>query len=53
MTKVGEHVTLDIIGTTQEYDPSLFESVIRKIAKAAEVTAVSYTHLTLPTTPYV
>ena len=28
MTKVGEHVTLDIIGTTQEYDSSLFESVI-------------------------
>ena len=26
MTKVGEHVTLDIIGTTQEYDPSLFET---------------------------
>ena len=21
MTKVGEHITLDIIGTTQEYDP--------------------------------
>ena len=28
MTKVGEHITLDIIGTTQEYDPSLFEKVI-------------------------
>ena len=40
MTKVGEHVTLDIIGTTQEYDPSLFESVIHKIAKAAEVTVL-------------
>ena len=37
MTKVGEHVTLDIIGTTKEYDPSLFEDVINKIAKAAEV----------------
>jgi len=22
MTKVGEHITLDIIGTTKEYDPS-------------------------------
>ncbi|MDA9135179.1 adenosylmethionine decarboxylase, partial [bacterium] len=40
MTKVGEHVTLDIIGTTQEYDPSLFESVIHKIAKAAKVTVL-------------
>tara|TARA_B110000114_G_scaffold106579_1_gene111989 strand:- start:122 stop:949 length:828 start_codon:yes stop_codon:yes gene_type:complete len=40
MTKVGEHITLDIIGTTQEYDPSLFESVIHKIAKAAEVTVL-------------
>ena len=40
MTKVGEHVTLDIIGTTQEYDPSLFESVIHKIAKAADVTVL-------------
>ena len=25
MTKVGEHITLDIIGTTQEYDPSVYE----------------------------
>ena len=40
MTKVGEHVTLDIIGTTQEYDPSLFESVIHKIAKATDVTVL-------------
>ena len=40
MTKVGEHITLDIIGTTKEYDPSVFEKVIN---------AVSYTHLTLPT----
>ena len=38
MTKVGEHITLDIIGTTKEYDPELFEKVISKIAKAAEVT---------------
>ena len=40
MTKVGEHITLDIIGTTQEYDPSLFENVINKIAKAANVTVL-------------
>ena len=37
MTKVGKHITLDIIGTTQEYDPSVYESIIHKIAKAAEV----------------
>ena len=43
MTKVGEHITLDIIGTTKEYDPSVFEKVINDIA------TVSYTHLTLPT----
>ena len=41
MTKVGEHVTLDIVGTTKEYDPSLFESVINKIAKAANVTVLN------------
>ena len=28
MTKVGEHITLDIIGTTKEYDPSVFEKII-------------------------
>ena len=38
MTKVGEHITLDIIGTTKEYDPSVYENVIHKIAKAAKVT---------------
>jgi len=40
MTKVGEHITLDIIGTTKEYNPELFENVINKIAKAAEVTVL-------------
>ena len=40
MTKVGEHITLDIIGSKQEYDPSLFESVIHKIANAAQVTVL-------------
>ena len=34
MTKVGEHITLDIIGTTKEYDPSVYEKVIHEIAKA-------------------
>ena len=38
MTKVGEHITLDIIGVTKEYDPSIFEKLINEIAKAADVT---------------
>ena len=33
MIKVGEHITLDIIGTTREYDPSVFEKVIKKISQ--------------------
>ena len=41
MTKVGEHITLDIIGTTKEYDPSIFEKVIYDIAKAAKVTILN------------
>ena len=41
MIKVGEHITLDIIGTTKEYDPSVFEKVINKIAKAADVTILN------------
>ena len=41
MTKVGEHITLDIIGTTKEYDPSVFEKVINEIAKAANVTILN------------
>ena len=59
MIKVGEHITLDIIGTDKEYDPSIYERVIKEIAKVAKVTIlniskykfepVSYTHLTLPT----
>jgi len=40
MTKVGEHITIDIIGTTEKYDPSIFENVINKIAKAADVTVL-------------
>ena len=32
MTKVGEHIALDIIGTTKEYDPSVFEKAIQEIA---------------------
>ncbi|GIS04256.1 MAG: hypothetical protein CM15mP106_7030 [Candidatus Neomarinimicrobiota bacterium] len=41
MTKVGEHIALDIIGTNKEYDPSLFEKVIYEIAKAAKVTILN------------
>jgi spermidine synthase len=41
MTKVGEHITLDIIGTIKEYDPSVYEKVIREIAKAAKVTILN------------
>ena len=41
MTKVGEHITLDIIGTTNEYDPSKFEKIIHKIAVAAKVTILN------------
>ena len=41
MIKVGEHITLDIIGTSKEYDPSVFEKVIYKIAKAANVTILN------------
>ncbi len=41
MTKVGEHITLDIIGTTKEYDPAVFEKVINDIANAAKVTILN------------
>ena len=40
MNKVGEHITLDIIGTTGEYEPIFFENLVYKIAKAAEVTVL-------------
>ena len=35
--KVGEHITLDIIGTKREYTPTFFEKLIYKIAKKAKV----------------
>ena len=41
MIKVGEHITLDIIGTNKEYDPSIFEKVINDIAKATKVTILN------------
>ena len=41
MTKVGEHITVDIIGTTKEYDSTVYEKVIKNIAKAAGVTILN------------
>jgi spermidine synthase len=41
MTKVGEHITVDIIGTTKEYEPSVYEKVIKDIARAAKVTILN------------
>ena len=35
--KVGEHITLDIIGTKKEYNSSFFEKLVYKIAKKAKV----------------
>ena len=40
MTKVGEHITLDIIGTNKEYEPAFFEKLVYKIAKIAKVTVL-------------
>ena len=40
MTKLGEHVTLDIIGTTKEYSPEFFEKLVYRIAKLAKVTVL-------------
>ena len=41
MTKVGEHITLDIIGTIGEYEPTHYEKVIHKIADSAKVTILN------------
>ena len=41
MIKVGEHVTLDIIGTRKEYDPSFYEGLVHKIAEKAKVTVLN------------
>ncbi len=40
MNKVGEHITLDIIGTTKEYSPEFYEKLVYKIAKLAKVTVL-------------
>ena len=41
MVKVGEHITLDIIGTSGEYEPSFYESLVHKIADKAKVTVLN------------
>ena len=41
MIKVGEHITLDIIGTKKEYEASFFESLVHKIAEKAKVTVLN------------
>ena len=40
MTKVGEHIALDIIGTKKEYGPAFYEKLVYKIAKKAKVTVL-------------
>ena len=40
MVKVGEHITLDIIGTKKDYSPSFFEKIVYKIAKKSKVTVL-------------
>ena len=51
MVKVGEHITLDIIGTTGEYEPIFFEKLVHKIAEKAKVTVLnlSLIHISEPT----
>ena len=37
MIKVGQHITLDFLGTKKNYPPKFFGKIIYKIAKAAKV----------------
>ena len=41
MTKLGDHISLVIIGTSKEYDPNFFEKIVYKIAKKAKVTVLN------------
>ena len=41
MIKVGEHITLDIIGTNKEYEAPFFEALVHKIAEKAKVTVLN------------
>jgi hypothetical protein len=47
MTKVGEHITLDIIGTTKEYDPSVFEKVIMILQKLQKLQFLIFQNISL------
>ena len=47
MTKVGEHITLDIIGTNREYDPSVYENVIRKLQKLQKLQFLKFQSINL------
>ena len=44
MVKVGEHVTLDIVGTTKEYSIQFYEDLFYKIAKEAKVKVLNVSH---------
>lgn len=35
--KVGEHITVDIVGATKDYDGAFYERIFRKIADKAQV----------------
>jgi len=41
MIKVGEHVTLDIVGNTEDYGAEFYEKIIHKIAKLAKVSILN------------
>ena len=47
MTKVGEHITIDIIGTKKEYDPSFYEKLVYKIAKKQKLQFYKYQNINL------
>ena len=41
MIKVGEHVTLDIVGNSEDYGAEFYEKIIHKIAKLAKVSVLN------------
>ncbi len=47
MVKVGEHITLDIIGTKKDYSPSFFEKIVYKIAKNLKLQYLNYQDINL------
>ena len=42
MTKVGEHITLDILGITRDYDSNFFEKLVYKIAKKEPISDIKF-----------